>query len=151
MGSFYTEVIPLSKFLKGTLFYLPLFLAGGLIYNLIECLYRGYTHISMFFAGGLCLALIALIDHRLPSIRFIPKVLLSALSITAIEFIFGIFLNVIGNLSVWDYSSNPYNLYGQICLLSFFYWVALSVPSILISRVYRRAFKSFFEERDPVI
>ena len=42
-----------------------IFLIGGALYNLIEILWRGYTHWSMFIVGGLCFQLIGYIQTAL--------------------------------------------------------------------------------------
>jgi hypothetical protein len=43
--------------------YLFLFLFGGASYNLIEILWRGHTHWTMFILGGLCFVLVGLINN----------------------------------------------------------------------------------------
>ena len=39
-------------------------LIGGSIYYLLEILYRGYSHDSMFIVGGLCFVGIGLVNER---------------------------------------------------------------------------------------
>ena len=122
----------------GILYYLPLFLFGGGIYNIIECLYRGYTHISMFFAGGLCLFFIALLDSENPRLPLFLKLLLCPLIITATELAFGLVLNVGLGLTVWDYSNMRFNFLGQICPRASFYWLLLSVPALAVTRFWKK-------------
>lgn len=129
----------LQKSYSNLLYYLPLFLVGGGLYNVIECLYRGYTHISMFFAGGLCLLFIALLDNLCPDTPLLLKLLLCPLIITATELVFGLVLNVWLKIGVWDYSALRYNFLGQICPRASIYWLFLSVPALLSARLWKSA------------
>ena len=43
--------------------YLFLFASGGLLYSLLEMLYRGWTHWTMFILGGLCFTALGLINE----------------------------------------------------------------------------------------
>lgn len=123
-----------NNFLK----YLFLFLFGGFTYGGIEILFRGYSHISMFIAGGLCFILIGLLNEVLPwNLSLISQMVISALIITTVELITGLIVNVWLNLNVWDYSSLPYNVAGQICLLFTNIWFLLSLPAILLDDYLR--------------
>jgi uncharacterized membrane protein len=68
-------------------------------------------------------------------------VIVGGLIITAIEFVFGVMLNLVFGLNVWDYSYEPYNLLGQICLSFSVMWIFLSVPAIWLSRFIRSVFE----------
>lgn len=48
-----------------------------------------------------------------------------ALFVTAMEFVVGIPLNLMLGLHIWDYSSLPFNLLGQICLPFTVLWFSL--------------------------
>lgn len=52
--------------------------------------------------------------------------------ITLLEFIVGIFLNIILQLNVWDYSNLPGNILGQICPQFSFIWFLFSNAAIVI-------------------
>ena len=109
------------------------FLTGGFAYGGIEIITRGFSHISMFVAGGLCFVFIGLLNDFLgEKMSFLSLMFLSALIITAVEFITGIIVNVWLKLDVWDYSYLPYNLKGQICLLFTNLWFLLSAPALLL-------------------
>lgn len=126
--------------------YLLLFFLGGFLYGAIEILSRGYSHISMFLAGGLCFVAIGLVNEVFPKdTALVSQMLLSALVVTIIEFITGMIVNVWLGLHVWDYSSQPYNLYGQVCLLFSLLWFFLSLPAILLDDYLR--YKIFGEEK----
>ncbi|MBO5198133.1 MAG: hypothetical protein J6B85_06380 [Lachnospiraceae bacterium] len=116
------------------------FLAGGFAYGGIEILTRGYSHISMFIAGGLCFVFIGLLNEFLgEKLSFLSLMVLSALIITAVEFITGVIVNLWMGLGVWDYSYLPYNLKGQICLLFTNLWFLLSAPALLLDDFFRVA------------
>lgn len=110
-----------------------LFAIGGLMYYLIEILWRGYSHVSMFIVGGICFILIGLINEHLSfEIPLWKQQLTAALIVTGIEFIAGLVLNVWLQLNIWDYSNLPFNLLGQICLEYSILWFLLSLPAIIL-------------------
>lgn len=101
-----------------------LFTFGGLAYVLIEMIYRGYSHPSMFLLGGLCFVLIGELNERVYTweMSLISQMFISSVIVTSLEFISGLILNIWLGLGIWDYSNQPYNLLGQICLLFFNLW-----------------------------
>ena len=112
---------------------------GGLLYMLLEIWYSGSTHWSMGLLGGICFILIGLINsyYDLPLYK---QMLLSAIIITALEFISGTILNLGFNLSIWDYSQLPLNILGQVCLPYSILWFFLSLPAILLDDWIRHSF-----------
>ena len=96
-------------------FYLFRFLFGGAAYCTIELIYRGRTHYSMFFAGGIILAAFYCLERTQPDLRLALKCLMGAGIITGVELIFGLVFNCALGMGVWDYSRVPLNLWGQIC------------------------------------
>lgn len=123
-----------NRFLKYSL----LFLVGGFTYGGIEILYRGYSHISMLFAGGICFVLIGLLNEVFPwKIALLSQMVISAGIITVVEFLVGLVVNVWLKLNVWDYSNLPYNVMGQVCLLYMNIWFFLSLPAILLDDYLR--------------
>lgn len=119
----------MSKYEKGIKQFTVLFTVGGIVYSLIELIWRGRTHPSMGVAGGICLC--SLYDIRLK--RSDKGVLACAgigcMAITLIEFIFGCVCNRIMGLGVWDYSDRFCNILGQICLLYTVFWFILCFPA----------------------
>lgn len=99
------------------------FLAGGSCYILLEIAWRGYTHISMFFLGGLCFA--ALLRINSFNIHFCLKCLAGSLTITAGELATGLVVNIWLKLEVWDYSTEAWDIAGQICPRYFLLWCVL--------------------------
>ena len=109
-----------------------IFLIFGLIYIIIELLYRGHTHYSMFIVGGICGVLIGLINDNTPDMPLLPQCVLGTVIITVIELLTGLFLNVYLGLNVWDYSNQPFNFMGQICPQFCIIWCILSILVIRI-------------------
>ncbi len=120
---------------------------GGMTYNLIELIWRGRTHGSMFLAGGVCFELIGLIARRV-RVPFVAKCGLCALAITAVEFVSGCVVNLWLNLAVWDYSHMRFHLKGQVCLLYSVFWLFISAAAMpLYIWAYGRSFRRRLAER----
>ncbi len=102
-----------------------IFIIGGIGYSLLEILWRGYTHPSMAIAGGLCLIGIYYVSCTRIKSRTL-RAMLCTLLITATELIFGIIVNRLLKLNVWDYSALPLNFMGQICVIYSLLWFLLS-------------------------
>ncbi len=93
--------------------YMILFAIGGMAYFLLEVLVRGYSHYSMFLCGGACFLCCGLLNENMKiKMSFISQMVLSALIITALEFITGLIVNIWLKMDIWDYSQLPYNFYG---------------------------------------
>lgn len=102
---------------------------GGSSYYLIELLWRGESHWSMFFVGGICFRLIGLVRTFPGKWNLFLRCAFAASMITAIEFISGCILNLQLHWDIWDYSELPFNLLGQICLPFTALWGVLSLPA----------------------
>lgn len=73
--------------------YFFLFSFGGIVYVLIEMLWRGYSHWSMFILGGICFVLLGLINKKYTwDIPLLIQMLIGTFIITLMEFIFGCIL-----------------------------------------------------------
>jgi len=107
-----------------------LFTVGALGYAAIELLWRGRTHPTMMLAGGLAFLSFSFIAKRFSEASLISKAILGALTVTLIELIFGLVFNVLFKMEIWDYSTLPYNLMGQICPLFSVFWCALALVFI---------------------
>lgn len=127
--------------------YSALFMTGGLIYFLLEILYRGYSHPSMFVLGGICFVLCGGVNEHLTwEMPLVYQQGVCAAIITALELVFGIVLNLWLGLGVWDYSGMPFNILGQVCLPYALLWYFLSLAAIVLDD-YMRYW--FFEEEKP--
>ena len=114
--------------LKAILKHAVLALCGGCVYFLIEMAWRGHSHWTMAVLGGVCFVLIGDINEFIP--WNMPLVLQGAIgsgTVTLLELVSGIILNLWLGLGIWDYSNMPFNFLGQICLPFSLLWVALSV------------------------
>lgn len=104
-------------FLKKLCEYGFLWLIGGTIYYTIELLFRGFSHWSMFVLGGICMAFFAFQGSMMKwSEPLWIQVIRCTIFVTACEFITGIIVNKWLHWDVWDYSDQPFHLFGQICL-----------------------------------
>lgn len=118
----------------------PLILTGigGLIYSIIEILYRGYTHWTMVIVGGLAFYLIGCINEYIEwDMPLYRQMAIGMAIITVLEFAAGIIVNLILGWSVWDYSNVPLNILGQICLPFCIIWFFLSFPAIIVDDYLR--------------
>lgn len=126
---------------------LILFIIGGLIYNLVEIIYRGNTHWTMFIVGGLCFLFIGWINKFLPwELALWKQMLIGGVIITVVEFLSGCIINLWLGWNVWDYSHIPLNILGQVCLPFYFAWVGLSLIAIVLDDLIRWR---FFGEEKP--
>ena len=109
-----------------------LFLIGGFVYSLIEILWRGYTHWTMFIVGGMCFVIMGLLNEYKFSWKdsLVKQSLISAVVIIIFEFVSGCIVNLWLKWNVWDYSNLPFNILGQVCLYFFFLWIPLSAFGI---------------------
>lgn len=104
---------------------------GGGAYVLVELLWRGRSHISMFFLGGLCFWLIGWLDRR-ETVPVAVQACMGAVLVTALELLTGLIVNRWLGLNVWDYSGLPLNFLGQICLYYFVLWIPLSAAAVFL-------------------
>lgn len=108
-----------------------LFGIGGIIYIIIELLWRGSSHWSMFILGGACFLVVGLINEQSRGrIPLLLQMLISAVIITILEFVTGYIVNIRMGLNVWSYYDMPYNIMGQVCLLYTVLWFFLSLACI---------------------
>lgn len=103
--------------MKRVLEYVFLWTVGGAIYYSFEMIFRGFSHWSMFVLGGLCFLFFWLQAHwtKWNDAMWI-QVVRCTIFVVACEFITGIIVNKWMKWHVWDYSDQPYQLFGQICL-----------------------------------
>lgn len=128
--------------MKNQVLKLPfLFGVGGTVYYIMEILWRGYSHWSMFVLSGICFVIIGLLDKAWKKGHScITLMALSSVIITSLEFITGLIVNKWLGLAVWDYSEQPFNLMGQICLLFSVLWLFLSYFALLLDNCLRFLF-----------
>lgn len=115
-----------------------LFLIGGLSYYGIELVWRGYSHWTMLCLGGVCFGEIGFINEVLKWKTPLWKQCGIATFIVLLsELIAGYLLNIKLNLGIWDYSTEPFNYMGQICLKYAILWYFLSAIAIILDDLLR--------------
>lgn len=128
--------------------YITIFLMGGIIYMIMEMIWRGHTHISMGILGGICVVLIGIINEIYHDIPLLYQAPLGSIIITILEYISGYILNITLGLNIWDYSDLPFNVNGQVCLYYSLLWMVLSMVASVIDDVIRQ--RIFGEEYRPI-
>lgn len=112
------------KFLRGSI----LFYIGGTAYMILEFLWRGRSHGSMFLLGGLCFLLVGGGASKFNKIPVPIRPLLGAGVITGLELITGWLVNQ--DYKVWDYRDQLFQFQGQICLAFSLLWVPVSLMAM---------------------
>lgn len=126
--------------------HLFLFIIGGATYFGIEILYRGHSHYSMFILGGVCFIIIGLMNEIWNWDAYIEKQIgVSLLIVLILEFIAGCILNIWLNLGIWDYSNQPLNIMGQVCIGFALLWIPIILVAIILDDYIR--YKVFKEEK----
>lgn len=140
-----------------------IFSVGFTIYQIIEGLFKNFMTIItngsylrsesflMGLIGGGALLLIGLINKKFTwNIPIWIQSLIGGIGILLFEFVVGLFMNKFfcphyGITLIWDYSSVPGNILGQICPQYFIIWVILAALCILIDDYLR--YKIYNEEK----
>ena len=125
-----------------------IFCIGGFLYNMIEIVWRGYTHWTMFFVGGACFHVMGRIHTGLEKLNTFTRCALCSLAVTAVEFVSGCLFNLKMKLNVWDYSDMPFNIKGQVCLLYTLLWGGLSLIAIPVYRYCRGKLEGGLKKRE---
>lgn len=115
--------------MRGLKIYSTVFLMGGVGYCLLELIWRGYTHISMGLAGGLCFSGLYYIEDNYKDLNIFVKCLIGSVLITFVELMVGLTVNIGMELMVWDYSDRFLNIMGQVCPLLSLVWFGISFPA----------------------
>jgi uncharacterized membrane protein len=114
--------------------YIFVFVLGATTYSALEILFRGFTHWTMFFAGGISFTLLYRIFTGQKKFSLWINCFIGALIITGIELVFGVIFNLILGWNVWDYSHYPLDFMGQICLSYTLLWFLLSAPIFWLTK-----------------
>lgn len=120
------------KFLWGTI----LFYIGGTAYMILEFLWRGRSHGSMFLLGGLCFLLVGGGASKFQKIPVPVRPLLGAGIITGLELVTGWIVNQ--DYKVWDYRDQLFQFQGQICLAFSLLWVPVSLMAMELYAVTQK-------------
>ena len=108
---------------------------GGCIYYTLEVLFRGYSHVSMYILGGVCLVLVGLINEvgLLKNTYFEVQVLVGDCIVLLLEFITGCIVNI------------GLGLNGQICPLFAIIWLPLIALAIYVDDWIKHVYLGFPE------
>ena len=113
-----------------------LFLLGGAGYVCLELLWRGWSHISMFFAGGTCFLLLGGLEKAKPRLPWPLRAIAGAGVITMVELLYGLLFN--RSYRVWDYRNLPLQYRGQICLPFSLLWIPAAFGGIQLYNCINR-------------
>ncbi len=113
-----------------------IFILGGAAYGLLETLFRGYTHWTMVLTGGACVLTLYLLEDWLLSMNLVIAAMAGAVIITTYEFCVGVIVNLRLGWDVWDYSSLPGNIMGQICPAFTLAWFVLCFVFLGIVKLF---------------
>lgn len=116
-----------------------LFSIGGAGYVGLEYLWRGWSHGSMFLAGGSAFLLLGALREKLHRFSAPVRGICGAGVITAVELIAGLLVN--RNYTVWDYRPLPLNFMGQICLPFSLLWIPVSLLGMFLYRLADRGLR----------
>ena len=94
----------------------------------LELLWRGWSHGSMFLAGGSCFLLLGKLQTARPQLSLPIRALAGAGVITLVEYTAGLLFN--RGYTVWDYRRMPMNVHGQICLPFCLLWLPIGVGAM---------------------
>ena len=113
--------------------YLVLMATGGLLYVVLELIWRGRSHWTMFLLGGICFMALGLINEILPwSLALWKQMLIGVAIITVLGFLTGCIVNLWLGWNIWDYSHLPGNILGQICPQYCLLWLPVSLAGIVL-------------------
>ena len=115
-----------------------LFAVGGCSYMGLELLWRGWSHGSMFLAGGSCFLLLGKLNRTRPRIPFLARAAVGAGIITLVEYTAGLLVN--RNYTVWDYRNVPMNIHGQICLPFCLLWMPIGIFAMWLYDILDKKF-----------
>ncbi len=121
---------------------LIIFLFGGILYSLLEICFRGFTHWSMTLTGGMCFLIMFRHFEGNPDETMMNKCIFGTIIITAFEFAVGCTVNLLCGWNVWDYSAQPLNIMGQVCIAFSALWFLLTIPIAGLCGVFRKKFSA---------
>lgn len=121
----------------------------GMCYAQTELFVRGETYLPMTFIGGTACILIGLLDKHPAAIglKMWQFCILGMLIVTDVELLSGYLFNEILGMGLWDYSKNPFNVDGQICLRMTVLWFFLTPVAMWLNNFLSW---KLFDEKEPL-
>ena len=136
----------MKKYINSCIKYLILGWIGGSTYAAIEVIYRMHSHWTMILLGAIAFLIIGSLNNLFPwEMSLFKQGVIGAIVITALELVTGLICNVWLEMNIWDYSTVPFNLFGQICLPFSLLWILLSMIAVVVDDYLR--YLMFDEER----
>lgn len=103
--------------MKNIIKYFIIFLICGAAYYLVEILYRGYSHWTMYLLGGWCGLYADMQNERIEwDYPFWKQALKVEATVLISEFITGCIVNLWLGWNVWNYQDLRFNVLGQTSL-----------------------------------
>ena len=124
------------------------FSIGFLVYPTLEILFRGFTHISMAFCGGLGMTFFYLLSFF--PLRKAEKALLGMMFILILELLFGAVFNMLLQQNVWDYSNLRIHFFGQISLFYAVLWYFMAFAFMPLGDFIHKKSKCCFHKKQAV-
>ena len=118
--------------------YFIVFAFGSVLYGLVEVIFRGHTHWTMFLLGGLVFSVLYKLDLQMGNKNFVLKCSVGSVIISSMEFLCGYVVNVQLKMHVWDYSGIKFNVLGQICPKYVAVWFLLCIPAYMLGDLIRK-------------
>lgn len=136
----------MKKYINPCIKYLILGWIGGSTYAAIEVIYRMHSHWTMILLGAIAFLIIGSLNNLFPwEMSLFKQGVIGAIVITALELVTGLICNIWLEMNIWDYSTVPFNLFGQICLPFSLLWILLSMVAVVVDDYLR--YLMFDEER----
>lgn len=107
-----------------------LFYIGGTAYMVLEFLWRGRSHGSMFLLGGLCFLLVGGGVAKYSRLPLVLRPVFGAVVITGLELATGFLVN--RDYGVWDYRNEFCQFQGQVCLAYSLLWIPVSLMAMFL-------------------
>ncbi len=105
---------------------LKLMALGAAAYPLLELAWRGRTAPSMAAAGGTGMMVLDQVNKKMRRRPLWQKSLVGGIAITGMEYMIGRMIN--RRHQIWDYSTMPFHVEGQICPQYAALWCLMTLP-----------------------
>ena len=103
----------------------------------LELLWRGWSHGSMFVAGGSAFLLLGRLGQLRPRPSLPIRAVIGAGIITMVEYAAGLLFN--RGYRVWDYRDQALNLHGQICLPFMLLWIPVALAAMALYELIEKS------------
>lgn len=98
--------------------YAFVYLFGGIMYGLMEVIWRGHTHWTMTLTGGTALLILYIINIKMSNCNILLKCLIGASAITLLEFTVGVIINTCYDESISQQAKTKRAFWGNATIYS---------------------------------